>query len=136
VGAGISGLRAAYLLSRAHDVEVFESDVRAGGHTRTIRRDGLALDTGFLVHNDRNYPLLTRLFGELGVTTQESEMSFSVTCPCGLEYSGRRPFAQPGRVGDGASTGCSGRSAAGCEPRGARSPSSTASAGRSSATWT
>jgi predicted NAD/FAD-binding protein len=65
-----------------------------------VRRDGLALDTGFLVHNVRNYPLLTRLFRELGVATQESEMSFSVTCPCGLEYSGRRPFAQPGRVAD------------------------------------
>ena len=94
IGSGVSGLGAAYLLSRAHDVEVFERDSRAGGHTRTIRRDGLALDTGFLVHNERNYPLLTRLFRELGVATQESEMSFSVSCPCGLEYSGRRPFAQ------------------------------------------
>jgi len=100
VGAGISGLGAAYLLARAHDVEVFETDARAGGHTRTVRRDGLALDTGFLVHNERNYPLLTRLFGELGVATQPSEMSFSVACPCGLEYSGHRPFAQPGRVAD------------------------------------
>jgi predicted NAD/FAD-binding protein len=98
IGSGISGLGAAYLLSRAHDVEVFERDSRAGGHTRTIRRDGLALDTGFLVHNERNYPLLTRLFRELEVATQESEMSFSVSCPCGLEYSGRRPFAQPRRA--------------------------------------
>ena len=58
--------------------------------------DGLALDTGFLVHNERNYPLLCRLFGELGVDTHESDMSFSVSCSgCGLEYSGRRPFAQP-----------------------------------------
>lgn len=57
---------------------------------------GLALDTGFLVHNQRNYPLLLRLFAELGVATQESAMSFSVACrACGLEYSGRRPFAQP-----------------------------------------
>ena len=100
VGAGVSGLGAAHLLSRAHEVEVFESNARAGGHTRTVRRDGLALDTGFLVHNERNYPLLTRLFRELGITTQASEMSFSVACPCGLEYSGRRPFAQPGRVAD------------------------------------
>jgi predicted NAD/FAD-binding protein len=100
VGAGISGLGAAYLLSRVHDVEVFESEPGAGGHTRTVRRHGLALDTGFLVHNERNYPLLTRLFRELGVATQESEMSFSVACPCGLEYSGRRPFAQPARVAD------------------------------------
>jgi len=100
VGAGISGLGAAHLLSGMHEVEVFESDVRAGGHTRTVRRGRLALDTGFLVHNARNYPLLTRLFRELGVATQASEMSFSVVCPCGLEYSGRRPFAQPRRVAD------------------------------------
>jgi predicted NAD/FAD-binding protein len=100
IGAGVSGLGAAYLLSRAHDVEIFESERRVGGHARTIRRDGLALDTGFLVHNTRNYPLLTRLFGELGVATQPSEMSFSVSCPCGLEYSGRHPFAQHGRIAD------------------------------------
>jgi uncharacterized protein len=100
VGSGISGLGAAHLLAPAHDVEVFERDTRAGGHTRTIRRDGLALDTGFLVHNVRNYPLLTRLFGELGVATQPSEMSFSVACPCGLEYSGKRPFAQVRRTVD------------------------------------
>ena len=80
----------------AHDVHVFERDGRAGGHANTVVHDGLALDTGFLVHNERNYPLLGRLFGELGVATHESEMSFSVSCSgCGLEYSGRRPFAQP-----------------------------------------
>ncbi len=100
VGSGISGLGAAHVLSRAHDVQVFERAARAGGHTRTIRHDGLALDTGFLVHNVRNYPLLTRLFDELGVATQASEMSFSVACPCGLEYSGRRPFAQARRTAD------------------------------------
>ena len=95
VGSGIAGLGAAHLLDRAHDVTVFERDLRAGGHTHTIRHDGLALDTGFLVHNARNYPLLGRLFAELGVRTQESQMSFSVGCAaCGLEYSGRRPFAQ------------------------------------------
>lgn len=100
IGAGISGLGAAYLLARAHDVEIFERADYAGGHTRTIRRNGLALDTGFLVSNERNYPLLGRLLAELGVATQESEMSFSVSCGCGLEYSGRRPFAQPGRLAD------------------------------------
>lgn len=100
IGAGISGLGAAYLLSRAHEVEVFERAREAGGHTRTIRHDGLALDTGFLVHNERNYPLLGRLFHELGVATGDSEMSFSVSCGCGLEYSGRRPFAQPRRFAD------------------------------------
>ncbi len=95
IGSGISGLGAAYLLAQSHHVTVFERDARAGGHTHTIEHDGLALDTGFLVHNVRNYPLLIRLFDELGVRTQSSEMSFSVSCDgCGLEYSGRRPFAQ------------------------------------------
>jgi uncharacterized protein len=95
VGSGISGLGVAYLLNRMHEVTVFERDERAGGHSHTIAHDGLALDTGFLVHNARNYPLLVRLLAELGVRTQESDMSFSVGCSgCGLEYSGRRPFAQ------------------------------------------
>jgi uncharacterized protein len=99
VGSGISGLGAAYLLARAHDVHVFEGDSRPGGHANTVVHDGLALDTGFLVHNARNYPLLTRLFAELGVASHESDMSFSVSCSgCGLEYSGRRPFAQTGNV--------------------------------------
>jgi predicted NAD/FAD-binding protein len=94
VGGGISGLGAAHLLARVHDVEVFESAEQAGGHAHTVVRDGLALDTGFLVHNTRNYPLLVRLFDELGVRTHESDMSFSVACRgCGLEYSGRHPFA-------------------------------------------
>src|SRR3954470_7644759 len=96
IGSGISGLGAAYLLSRAHDVDVFERDGRAGGHANTVMHDGLALDTGFLVHNERNYPLLGRLFAEVGISTHSSDMSFSVSCAgCGLEYSGRRPFAQP-----------------------------------------
>jgi predicted NAD/FAD-binding protein len=96
VGSGISGLGAAHVLSRAHHVEVFEREPRAGGHANTVVHDGLALDTGFLVHNERNYPLLTRLFRELGIAAHESDMSFSVSCGgCGLEYSGRRPFAQP-----------------------------------------
>ncbi len=95
IGAGISGLGAAYALRRSsHDVEVFERDTRAGGHSNTVLHDGLALDTGFLVHNGQNYPLLGRLFSELGVGTYESDMSFAVSCSgCGLEYSGRRPFA-------------------------------------------
>ena len=96
VGSGISGLGAAHALAPRHEVEVFEREPRAGGHANTVVHDGLGLDTGFLVHNVRNYPLLTRLFRELKVATHESDMSFSVSCTgCGLEYSGRRPFAQP-----------------------------------------
>jgi predicted NAD/FAD-binding protein len=100
IGSGISGLGAAYALRNHHDVEVFEQDARAGGHTNTISVDigerTLQLDTGFIVHNEPNYPNLVRLFGELGVQTQPSEMSFAISCGgCGLEYSGRRPFAQP-----------------------------------------
>jgi predicted NAD/FAD-binding protein len=100
IGTGIAGLGAAYVLSRAHEVELFERNDYAGGHTNTIavRRTGreLPLDTGFIVHNERNYPQLVRLFRELEVRTQGSDMSFSVTCRrCDLQYSGRRPLAQP-----------------------------------------
>jgi predicted NAD/FAD-binding protein len=96
VGSGVSGLTAAYVLSRGDDVTLFEADGRLGGHADTHQvtaADGaeLAIDTGFIVHNERTYPLLTRLFTELGVATQESEMSMSVRCAgCGLEYAGNR----------------------------------------------
>jgi len=94
VGAGISGLAAASLLSRRHRVHLFEQEGRLGGHTNTVVVDGpsgtVALDTGFLVHNDRTYPNLVRLFGELGVATRDSDMSFAVSCErSGLEYSSR-----------------------------------------------
>ena len=94
IGAGISGLAAAYLLSRRHRVHLFEREERLGGHTNTVHIDGpdgmVPLDTGFLVHNDRTYPNLVRLFGELGVATRDSDMSFAVSCRgTGLEYSSR-----------------------------------------------
>ena len=93
IGTGIAGLGAAYALSRAHDVELFEREDRLGGHSNTVVHDGLALDTGFIVHNESNYPELIRLFRELEVRTQPSEMSFSVSCARhGLEYAGRRPL--------------------------------------------
>jgi uncharacterized protein len=101
VGSGIAGLGAAYALSRVHEVTVFERDARAGGHANTVsvpRLGGgeLALDTGFLVHNTRNYPLLTRLFDELGVVTQDSDMSFSVSCRrCAIEYAGAEILRRP-----------------------------------------
>jgi uncharacterized protein len=96
VGAGVAGLTAAYLLQRAYDVTLYEEQDRLGGHARThdiAASDGrlLALDSGFLVHNTGTYPNLIRLFAELGVTTQDTEMSMSVRCEgCGLEYSGSR----------------------------------------------
>jgi predicted NAD/FAD-binding protein len=99
IGSGVAGLGAAYLLSPGHDVELFEKDTRAGGHVHTVEHRGIGLDTGFIVHNTPNYPYLGRLFGNLGVAVQESEMSFSVACGgCGLEWSGRRPFAQARNV--------------------------------------
>ena len=96
IGTGISGLGAAYVLSKGHDVELFERDDRAGGHSNTVEHMAagrtLRLDTGFIVHNEDTYPNLVRLFRELGVRTQPSEMSFSVACDRhDLEYSGRRP---------------------------------------------
>jgi predicted NAD/FAD-binding protein len=92
VGSGIAGLGAAYALSRAHEVELFEREREVGGHVHTVDRDSLPLDMGFIVHNTRNYPLLTRLYRELGIATRSSEMSFSVACACGLEWSSRRPW--------------------------------------------
>ena len=94
VGAGVSGLSAAYLLARRHDVDLFEKDVRLGGHAHTHRvsLDGreLDVDSGFLVYNHRTYPSFVRLLQELGVEGVPSDMCFSVRCrPCGLEWSSR-----------------------------------------------
>ncbi len=110
VGGGISGLTAAYLLQRTHHVTLFEADDRIGGHAHTHdvpMRDGstAAVDSGFIVLNDRTYPLLRRLFDDLGVRTRPTEMSMSITCEgCGLSYKGGRRvngiFAQRRRVGD------------------------------------
>ena len=96
VGSGVAGLTAAHILARTHDVTLFERDERLGGHANTIAVDTadgreVALDTGFIVHNERTYPTLLRLFADLGIGTQESDMSFSVHCEgCGLEYAGAR----------------------------------------------
>jgi len=91
IGSGVSGLTAAYLLRRTHDVTLFEADDRLGGHAHTHDLAGTFVDSGFIVHNDRTYPNLLRLFGELGVATQDSDMSMSVRCEgCGLEYAGAR----------------------------------------------
>lgn len=110
IGAGVSGLTAAYILRRSHRVTLFEADSRLGGHAHTHgvkTGDGksLSIDSGFIVHNKRTYPNLLRLFRELGIETQKTEMSMSVTCDgCGLSYSGARGlgglFAQPTRTFD------------------------------------
>jgi len=94
IGTGISGLAAAWLLDREHDITVFEAADRVGGHTHTVlhRAAGqrsLALDTGFIVFNRDNYPNFSRLLDILGVDSRETDMSFAVSCArCGLEYSG------------------------------------------------
>ena len=92
VGAGISGLVAAYLLEREHEVTVFEAASKPGGHTNTIRVDTEYethhVDTGFIVFNDRNYPNFERLLRRLGVASQPSQMSFGVSDATGrFEYS-------------------------------------------------
>lgn len=93
IGAGISGLTAAYYLRRQHRVTLFESAPRTGGHTATVdvELDGrrYAIDTGFIVYNDWTYPRFIELLDALGVATQPTEMSFSVRCDgTGLEYGG------------------------------------------------
>jgi predicted NAD/FAD-binding protein len=96
VGGGISGLTAAYILSRTSRVTLFEAEGRLGGHadTHLAGPGAIPVDTGFIVYNERTYPLLTRLFAELGVTTAESDMSMSVSCSgCGISYAGKRGLA-------------------------------------------
>jgi len=93
IGAGISGMVAAYRLCRDHEITVFESGSYIGGHTHTVDvlAEGrpCAVDTGFIVHNDWTYPNFVALLKELGVAWQPSDMSFSVRCESsGLEYNG------------------------------------------------
>ncbi len=103
VGSGISGLVAAHGLHRSHEITLFEADDRVGGHTHTwdvrIGARSWAVDSGFIVYNERTYPRFSRLLGALGVATQPSTMGFSVRHDgADLEYSGVSPFglfAQP-----------------------------------------
>ena len=80
VGTGVSGLVCAHLLSRSHEVTLFEADNRPGGHAHTVTVDlpdgSFDVDTGFLVYNERNYPGLIKLFADLEVATKPSDMSF------------------------------------------------------------
>lgn len=98
IGSGISGLSAAYFLSRRYAVTLFEKNDYLGGHTRTVTahpRDGIEIpvDTGFIVFNYRNYPLLAQLFAELDVPVHKSDMSFGLTADNGwLEYGTPKPW--------------------------------------------
>lgn len=106
VGGGVSGLTAAWYLSRSHETWLFERDDRLGGHAHTheVTRNGRAwaVDTGFMVFNERTYPGFVRLLEALGVESRPSDMSFSVQCRrCDVEYSSvgvRGLFAQPRRA--------------------------------------
>ena len=93
IGSGISGLTCAYLLSKKYDIKLFEKNDYIGGHTATvdIEVDGkeYAIDTGFIVCNDKTYPNFLKLLNQIGVEYKDTEMSFSVhNVQTGLEYNG------------------------------------------------
>jgi predicted NAD/FAD-binding protein len=94
VGSGVSGLFAARVLASDHEITVFEADARIGGHVHSwdvATGDGtrLAIDSGFIVYNERNYPNFTKMLAEVGVATQPTVMSFGVRCDrTGIEYNG------------------------------------------------
>ena len=98
IGSGVAGLTAAHELAKRDRITLFEADTRFGGHAHTHHVDGgngeiVAVDSAFLVHNDRTYPTLCRMFDELGVATRDTDMSMSVRCDTsGLEYAGARGF--------------------------------------------
>lgn len=95
IGSGISGLSAAWLLSRSHQVTLYEANPQAGGHSCTVdcvEEDGrtVPVDTGFIVYNEATYPNLTALFRHLAIDTAESDMGFCVSLGGGrIEYAGR-----------------------------------------------
>lgn len=94
IGTGIAGMSAAWLLSKRHQITVFEQNERIGGHTSTVELDikkkKVPIDTGFIVYNEKNYPNFVQLLKYLAVQTQPAEMSFSVSLDQGkFEYGSR-----------------------------------------------
>ena len=105
IGAGISGLGAAWLLDKEHDVTIFEKQSRIGGHANTVEVNfndkNVTVDTGFIVYNELNYPNLIGLFDKLNVPTKGSKMTFAVSLRNkALEYEGtlRGLVAQPSNL--------------------------------------
>jgi predicted NAD/FAD-binding protein len=107
IGGGVAGIVSAYILARQHDVTLIEANDYVGGHTNTITipagpDEGMPIDTGFIVLNDKNYPNFTEFLKQLGVATRKSDMSFSFFCrDSRLAYSSEVPmglFAQPGNM--------------------------------------
>ena len=106
IGSGVAGMSCAWLLDQAHHVTVYEADGRIGGHSHTVQAPtpagAVAVDTGFIVYNEANYPNLTALFAHLNVPTKATEMSFGVSLDDGaLEYGSAHPlaiFAQPSNL--------------------------------------
>ena len=90
VGSGVSGLSAAWLLSKTHDVVLYEAENRIGGHANTVDVPGTGpVDTGFIVYNEKNYPNFTAMMAHLGVESIKSQMSFSASLDQGnFEYCG------------------------------------------------
>lgn len=93
IGSGIAGLATAHLLYRDHEITLFESDSRVGGHVHTVEIESkhgmINIDTGFIVYNEQNYPNFVKLIQELDIQTQPSSMSFSVRLANpDLEYNG------------------------------------------------
>ena len=102
VGSGIAGMGSAWLMSKHADIHLFEQDSRMGGHSHTVTattpEGPKPVDTGFIVFNNHNYPNLIGLFAELGVATEDTDMSFGISIgPGQIEYEGSIPglLAQP-----------------------------------------
>ena len=94
IGTGISGLSAGYLLARRHEITVYEKLPRIGGHTRTVTVDydgkPIAVDTGFIVFNEKNYPQLSAMFRHLNVAVHKSDMTFAASIRDGwLEWGAK-----------------------------------------------